>query len=60
MPDIGSRKPSFDRITPTIRLEDDVDSLDPVEVASIAILAPIGSAGYAKGRKSMKPQGMAV
>jgi hypothetical protein len=60
MPDCGTGQPLPNGVATAIRLDDDVDRLNPIQVPSIALFAPICGAGYAKGRNPVKPEGVTV
>jgi hypothetical protein len=60
MPDCGTGQPLPNGIATVIRLGDDVDCLNPIQVPSVALLPPVRSAGYAKGRNPVKSKGVAV
>ena len=58
--DRGARQPLPNGIATAIRLDDDVDRLDPVQVPSITLFAPIGGTGYAERRNPVEPERVAV
>ena len=60
MPDNGTRQPFPHGIAAAIRLDDDVDRLDPVQVPGIALFAPVGGTRDAECGNLVEPKGMAV
>src|SRR5262245_42804085 len=60
MPDRRTRQPFFYGVATVIRLDDNVNRLNPVQVRSVALLTPVWRAGYAKGRNPVEPKGVAV
>ena len=60
MPDSGTRQPFPHGIAAAIRLEDDVDRLDPIQVPSITLFAPVGGTRDAERRNLMEPKRVAV
>ena len=56
----GPRQPFAHGLATAVRLNDDKDRLDSIEVINVAVFAPIGGARKAKRGNAMGPQGMAV
>ena len=60
MPDSGTRQPFSHGIATAIRLDNDVDRLDPVQVPGITLFAPVGGTRDAERRNLVEPKGVAV
>ena len=60
MPDGRTCQPFANGVAATVRLDDDIDRVDSIQVAGITIFSIVRSAGDADSGNAVKPQRVAV